>query len=143
MIARRILLAALLSIGVIAPLQAQSPLRADLGQQWRTADGQLRWPPNDGCADAPVKETLPPGTTIDRYGSDFGRFFAVPGTSFEARALPYDPGALPYKVYVVRQPLPVEECKIAAWFDEPGGGEQFKAAEPAAQLVNEGVIAPQ
>ena len=125
------------------PPPATSPIRANLAAVWRDAGGQLRWPPNDGCADAEKPATLPPGARIDRYGSDHGQFFAVPGTPYQARALPYDPAKLPYTVYVVRQPLPVQECTIAPWFGEPGGGEQFKTAEPAAQLTTEGVIAPE
>jgi hypothetical protein len=86
---------------------------------------------------------LQPGTRIDRYGSDQGYFFAVPGTPYEARALPYQQPTLVYTVYVVRKDLPVLECTIAPWFDEPGGGKQFKASKKAAQLKAEGVIAPE
>jgi hypothetical protein len=48
-----------------------------------------------------------------------------------------------YTVYVVLQPIEAETCEIAPWFDAPGGGIQFKTAEPAAQLKAEGAIAPQ
>ncbi len=123
-----------------APAPAPSPIRADLPAEWRDASGRLRWPPNDGCASPERPATLPPGAKIDRYGSDGGSYFAVPGTPYAARALPYDPGKLPYTIYIVRQPLPVQECQIAPWFGEPGGGEQFKAAEPAKRLQAEGVI---
>lgn len=139
---RRVLTVAAVALAVAGPAWAQSTLRADLGAPW-IVDGKLQWPPNDGCAGDEVAETLPPGTKLDRYGSEGGSYFAVPGTPYEKRALPYDPTKLPYTVYVVEKPLAVLECMIAPWFGEPGGGEQFKAAEPAAQLKAEGVIAPQ
>jgi len=118
----------------------QSPLNPALNvTKW------LSWPPNDGCDGKEITATLQPGRRIDRYGSENGSFFATPATPYAARSLPYDPAKLPYTVYVVQKPLAVEECRTAAWFDEPGGGTQFKAAEPAAQLKSEGVIviAPQ
>jgi len=143
MMVRRGLLLVALSLSLAAcatsgPSPApQSLLRSDLGPDW------LRWPPNDGCDGAEMAATLPPGVKIDRYGRDTGSYFAVPGTPYEARSLPYNPALQPYAVYVVVKPLPVQQCKIAAWFGEPGGGEQFKAAEPAVQLISEGVIARQ
>lgn len=135
--------AAMLGLLAIAPASAQSPINPTLSAEWRDPNGQLRWPPNDGCAGTEAAQTLPPGTAIDRYGSENGSYFASPGTPYPARALPDDPAKLPYAVYVVRKPLTVEECTIAPWFGEPGGGVQFKAAEPAAQLKAEGIIAPQ
>jgi hypothetical protein len=125
------------------PSPAQSPLSPGICPQWCDAAGQLRWPPDDGCANPAVGETLPPGTTIDRYGSEFGHFFASPGTSYAERSLPYDPTQLPYTVYIVREPLMVTKCTTAPWFGEPGGGVQFKTVEPAVQLKTEGVIEPQ
>jgi hypothetical protein len=107
LVARRALLITLLCLGLAAPALAQSNLNPDLAPEWKDAAGQLRWPPNDGCAAAPVKITLAPGTELDRFGSEFGRFFANPGVSWDARALPYDRTKLPYAVYVVQQPLVV------------------------------------
>lgn len=136
----RLVAVAVLGIVATAPASAQSLLNPTLNvTNW------LRWPPNDGCAGAEIAETLQPGMRIDRYGSENGRFFATPNTPYAARALPYDPAKLPHTVYVIQKPLTVEECTAAPWFDEPGGGIQFKAAEPAAQLKAEGVIviAPQ
>lgn len=114
-----------------------SQMRATLGAHW------LLWPDKDGCADAPRTVTLQPGTRIDRYGDEKGRFFADPGTPFGARSLPYDEGRTRYTVYVVKQPLLVERCGILPWFDEPGGGTQYKSTQPASDLVTGGVIAPQ
>ena len=118
---------------------AQPALRADLTAPW-VQNGQINWPPNDGCDGTEKSETLPQGTLVDRYGSDYGTFFAQPGTPYEARALPYDTSTLPYHIYIVAQPLTVLECRIAPWFGEPGGGEQYKAPENALQLKAEGVL---
>lgn len=86
--------------------------------------------------------TLQPGTAIDRYGDDRGRFFAQPGTPFSARSLPYDESRTRYRVYVVAKPLAVEACRIQGWFGAPGGGTQFKSTRPAEQLLTDGVILP-
>jgi hypothetical protein len=138
---RRLLVVALSGWALAGCAQPPAPppsiLRADLGPDW------LRWPPNDGCDGAETAATLPPGTKVDRYGRDTGKFFATPGTSYEARALPYNPAGQAYTVFVVLKPLPVEECKIAAWFGEPGGGMQFKTDESAAQLIADGTLARQ
>ena len=132
----------LLGLAAASPAWAEPPVRAGLGAPWYV-DGKLHWPPDDGCADTPAAETLPPGTRIDQYGSDASSLFSVPGTTADARALPYDPAKLPYAVYIVRKPLDVQECTVAAWFGQAGGGEQFRAAASAAQLKTEGAIAPQ
>lgn len=142
--AKRALLAALLALGlaatVQAPARAQSNLNPDLGKEWVDAAGQLKWPPNDGCAAAPVKITLAPGTELDRYGSEFGRFFANPGVSWDARALPYDRTKLPYAVYVVQKPLLVETCAIAPWFGAPGLGVQYKTTDNVQTMKAAGVL---
>ena len=140
--ARRLFLAALLALGLAAPALAQSNLNPDLAPEWKDAAGQLRWPPNDGCAAPPVKITLAPGTELDRFGSEFGRFFANPGVSWDARALPYDRTKLPYAVYVVQQPLVVETCAIAPWFGAPGLGVQYKTVDNVQTMKAAGVLAP-
>lgn len=120
---------------------AQSQLRPDLAAKWKDASGQLVWPKNDGCAGAAETEVLPEGLRLDRYGSDYGTFFALPGTPYPERAMPYQTAGLVYHVYVVVKPLSVSACKIAPWFDEPGGGEQFKATDNVTTLKAKGVLA--
>ncbi len=69
-------------------------LRPDLNEQWFEPDGSVRWPPNNGAAGDWTSTTLTPGARIDRYGPVAGRYFSQTGTTFEARALPYDPSQM-------------------------------------------------
>jgi hypothetical protein len=137
---RRLALAALLALGLAGPALAQSNLNPDLGKEWFDAGDQLRWPPNDGCAAPSVRITLAPGNEIDRYGSDFGRFFATPAVSWDARALPYDKTKMVYSVFVVQKPLEVEACAIAPWFGAPGLGVQFKTLDNVQTMLGAGVL---
>ncbi len=118
-------------------------LRWDLVPKWIAWDGAkatITWPPNDGCAAAPVTEVVPTGTLIDRFGSEGGTFFSPKGESFKSRAVPYVCNAMADRVYQVRQPLTVKACKAAPWFDEPGGAKQVQTADPAFKLVAAGTI---
>lgn len=42
-------------------------------------------------------------------------------------AAPRDPPA----IHTVRKDIPVEEADIAQWFDQPGGGKQYRMLDPA------------
>ncbi len=139
-----LLLAGLLVSTTPAPAQGPSALppylRHDLYPQWIDDKAQIKWPPNDGCAAAPVSQTLQVGTLIDRFGSDGGRFFSPRGESFAARALPYVCSQMVYTVYRVAKPLHVATCKVAPWFGEPGGATQYGTDEPAFKLRENGSI---
>lgn len=118
-------------------------LRWDLVPQWiawTAPKATVSWPPNNGCAAAPVGETLAPGTLIDRFGSEGGTFFSPQGESFAGRAVPYVCRMMDYRVYKVKQPLTVQSCAAAPWFGEPGGAKQVQTADPAYKLVAAGVI---
>jgi hypothetical protein len=118
-------------------------LRWDLVPKWiRFVDAkvQISWPPNDGCADAPVSRSLAPGEMIDRFGSEGGTFFSPKGESYHARAVPYSCTQMDYRVYRVVKPVAVKSCHAAPWFDEPGGAIQVQTADPAYKLVAAGVI---
>jgi len=108
--------------------------------QWNDSKALISWPPNDGCAGATVNETLPPGTLIDRFGSEGGTFFSPRGESFASRAVPYVCKQMDYRVYRVEKPLRVQACKAAPWFGEPGGARQVQSADPAYKLVASGTI---
>lgn len=127
------------------PQQAAAPtlppyLRQDLYPKWVDDKAQIKWPPQNGCAGAPVSETLAVGTLIDRFGSEGGTFFSPKGESFDARAVPYVCSKMAYTVYRVDKPLHVMDCKAAPWFNEPGGAEQFQTDDPAFKLRESGAI---
>ncbi|WP_432416185.1 TNT domain-containing protein [Thermoanaerobacterium aotearoense] len=63
------------------------------------------------------------------------------GTSFEMRSLPPKYKITkPYNVYEVVKPFEGLEGKIATWFDQPGGGIQYKLPKTIEGLINEGYI---
>jgi hypothetical protein len=128
-----------------APANAAAPalpsnIRADLYPKWIDATGHIDWPRNDGFDGPPAAGTLRPGMLIDRFGSENGTFFSPEGESYAARALPYVCSQMPYTIYRVVRPVPVEAGKAAAWFNEPGGATQYQTAEPAFKLREEGKI---
>ncbi|MCH8493993.1 MAG: glycohydrolase toxin TNT-related protein, partial [Idiomarina sp.] len=114
----------------------------DLGvdPQWVAPDGTIRWPPNDGFAAEPERVDLPPGTLLDRYGAEGGRFLAPAGTPFEARAMPPSSRDGPLTKYEVLRPLPVDAGPAASWFDQPGGGKQFLTDRSVSDLIRDGYI---
>lgn len=72
------------------------------------------------------KTTLSPGDKIDRFGSDYGHFFGNIGESKEMRAMSPNSDFKNYGQYEILMDLPVLKGKIAPWFDQPGGGIQYK-----------------
>lgn len=135
---------ALNAMPVAAHAQAAPPagwpatLRYDLVPawiQWANDKATISWPPNDGCAAAPVSETIQADTLIDRFGSEGGTFFSPKGESYAGRAVPYVCKAMDYRVYKVLKTLTVKACKAAPWFGEPGGAKQMQTSEPAYKLV--------
>lgn len=108
--------------------------------QWYDAGGNLRWPPDDGFAAAPVAVVLPPGMLLDRFGSPGGRFFSPQAAPYDARALPYMCQDQVYTVYRVDRPLPANAGTAAPWFGEPGRAIQYQTAETAAQMLADHTI---
>lgn len=128
------------------PPQRKPFHRQDLDEKWYDPEtGELRWPPNDGFAGEPVEEVLDPGTRIDRYSGftgvdDSGNYLSPQGTSFEARALPYDPARQQYAVYEVIEPLTVQSGPAAPWFDQVGGATQYMTDANVGELVESGAL---
>jgi Tuberculosis necrotizing toxin len=108
--------------------------------KWADAKADISWPPNDGCAAAPVAQSLAGGEMIDRFGSEGGTFFSPRGESYRSRAVPYVCRQMDYRVYRVVKPIAVKSCKAASWFGEPGGAIQVQTTEPAFKLVADGKI---
>jgi hypothetical protein len=82
---------------------------------------------------------LEAGTVIDRFGYPGGAWLSPEGTPFLERALPPDSATKPYFTYVVEDPtkLPpgwqIEQSVVAPWFDQPGGGVQFRIIAPEGE----------
>jgi len=83
---------------------------------------------------------LRPGTVIDRFGQPTGIFLAPVDASYMGRAVPYDRLKMPYYRYEVVRPLRVQAGKAAPWFDQPGGGIQYKTVERVQVLVERGYL---
>ena|GEM_PF-2315155 len=114
-----------------------------VSKEWVKADGTLRWPTNDGFEGLATLRQLKPGEIVDRFGSpEQGQFMSPIGTSFEARALPPTSIDRTYYQYKVLKPLPVQEGKVASWFDQPGGGTQYKVDDDfdIQQLIDDGYL---
>lgn len=120
--------------------------RNDLDDRWyRPQDGELDWPPNGGFAEAPQSRTLTPGTRIDRYSGrppdqDGGKYFSPAGTSFESRALPYDPASQRLSTFEVVRPFEVQSGTAAPWFDQVGGAVQYLTDKSTQELLRDGYI---
>ena len=110
--------------------------------KWKNPDGSTKWPANDGFKGTPIKTTLQPGTKIDRYGDTSGIFAAPKGTSFNERSLAPGSENGPYNAYEVIRPFDVQAGTTAPWFDQPGGGMQYKLPMSVKELIRQGYIIP-
>lgn len=108
---------------------------------WIDVAGNYKWPHNDGFKGMPKNTILKKGGTFDRYGDDLGNFASPVGTPFEKRSLPQN-----YKTektlikYQVIKPFNVLEGETAPWFNQPGGGTQYKLSKSIKDLIKEGYI---
>lgn len=108
--------------------------------KWVDETGKVIFPPNDGFAETPANISLKQGTLIDRYGRADGRFVSPKGTPYSERALAPNSGIKPYHIYEVVKPFECSGGKVAPWFDEVGGGTQFKFDKTVKQLLDEGYL---
>jgi hypothetical protein len=100
--------------------------------------GGWTYPPDNGYVIAPDGQplefqlTLPPGSDMDRFGSEYGSFLATAGLPYAARSIPpqsldSNPAAsCNYHDYQVLKPFTVDAGPIAPWFAQPGGGLQYQ-----------------
>lgn len=114
--------------------------RPDLRMMWLQTDCRYWFPQRDGFALRPKNIVLKPGIVIDRFGSPGGNFLAPADASYMGRAVPYDRLKMPYFRYEVMKPLRVQAGKAASWFDQPGGGMQYKTSQRVQVLVERGYL---
>lgn len=99
-----------------------------------------RWPTNDGFANK-GRATLVPGSRIDRFGDETGKFAAPAGTPFWERGLPTSYATdRPYITYEVLRPIEVDAGQAAPAFGQPGGGIQFMFNKRIKQLIKDGFL---
>jgi hypothetical protein len=144
------LLALFILIGATAGSAAGAPAecylpwnaRPDLRMIWLQKDCRYWFPSHDGFAARPRTMVLRQGTVIDRFGQPTGYFLAPADASYMGRAVPYDRLKMPYYRYEVVKPLRVQAGKAAPWFDQPGGGIQYKTEARVQDLVGKGYLKP-
>ena len=99
------------------------------------------YPENAGFAGATERTFLMPGQTIDRYGgSGVSRFFSPQGTADWRRSLPPGTTGQPLRTFEVVKPFEVESGTIAPWFNQPGGGLQYRSPVQLEILLKRGII---
>ncbi|MGV0715893.1 glycohydrolase toxin TNT-related protein [Mycolicibacterium sp. XJ662] len=130
------------------PLPLESPLfdgydPVPPGSEFTRPDGSLIYP-DDSLPSKPyaIPGTVVPdaqlsaGTELGRFGYPGGTYLAPEGTPFAELSLPPDSAAKPYYRYVVADPtaLPpgwqIEQSQAAPWFNQPGGGTQYRIIAP-------------
>ncbi len=113
-----------------------------LEKYWNPETRSWRYPPEDGFAGEAMPNSLTRGDVIDRLGPDSGEFAAPSGAGYGERAIPPSSIGRDYHEYEVVKPLPesVTEGKVAPWFEQPGGGVQYKFDHPISWYVKNGYL---
>lgn len=110
---------------------------------WKDADDNWIYPPNDGFEGARRVVTIGEGKIIDRYGNPNGKFFSPMGTVLPGRALPPGTSGQPSRFRVEREGgLRMYEGPATAWFGQPGGGTQYRTVneQNTRYMLNQGWI---
>lgn len=131
------------------PLPYQAQYAAGKATGWKKLDigkpgnRKLEWatnyPPNNGAAGPVRVHRLQEDVKLDRYGDPSGGYMSNAGDTFEMRALPGTPKGAPnnYTTTIGKdnKSLNVEEADIAPWFDQPGGGKQYRLIDPSGKVA--------
>lgn len=113
----------------------------DNPQYYDQGTGAIQWPPNEGFSGSPKTITLKKGRRIDRYGYNGGTFTSPEKTGYENRSVAPGTNLRPYNVFkVVKEIEGVKAGNIAPWFDEPGGGIQYKMPRSVQDLLDGGFL---
>jgi hypothetical protein len=119
---------------------------AEVAEAIESAEGQATvltkfYPENNGFSGATEQTFLMPGQTINRYGgSGYSRFFSPQGTPPWARSLPPGTAGQSLRTFEVVKPFEVQSGTVAPWFNQPGGGLQFRTPVNLDTLLKHGII---
>lgn len=84
---------------------------------------------------------MKPGAEIGRIGKGSGQYVAPPGTTPAKLSLKPGTDISMYNEYRILKEIPgVEKATVAPWFDQPGGGMQYKLPMSIDKLLEEGYI---
>lgn len=98
--------------------------------------------PSNGGFDYSYETSLPPGTAIQRYGSEYGSYAAPYATDPFSLSLPYDKIATTPSYYIVNQSVNVIAGPASPWFGQYGGGIQYQFLQSIYDLIDQGIISP-
>ncbi|KAK7039347.1 hypothetical protein R3P38DRAFT_2769483 [Favolaschia claudopus] len=117
-------------------------------------NGDFLWPPYEGFHPTSSPHSLEPGTLLDRFGNEGGRYLSPANTPFAHRALPPaslnrlengqdsndSGGTASYYLYRVERRFTVLTGIIAPWFEQRGAGTQYLTPRNVGALVEEGFL---
>jgi hypothetical protein len=121
--------------------------REEFEARYVQENGDWRYPDNDGAVIghrlqfSDVSEFQKHyGDVLDRFGSEYGKYFSPDGTPFEARALPPDSLGKPYSRMRLTGELPpgwrIEVSEVAPAFGRDGGGLQIRILDAKDQAMS-------
>lgn len=101
----------------------------------------LPWPSNAGFASS-SRQTVQPGTILDRYGNPSGRFLGEPGTSISQRGMAQGTEAMSYTKYKVVKPFDAQVGPAAPVpdFGATGGAPQYLTGKSVQWLLDNGYL---
>jgi len=101
----------------------------------------IPWPDNAGFASS-TRQTIQPGTILDRYGSPSGRFLGEPGATVSERGMAQGSEYMQYTQYRVIKPFDAQVGPAAAVpeFGASGGATQYLPVTTVEQLVQDGYL---
>ncbi|KLU82168.1 hypothetical protein MAPG_01244 [Magnaporthiopsis poae ATCC 64411] len=137
-------------LGGMCPGKFLETFYDDKTGRWRYPD-QRGYSVDDGGRPIKGSMTIPPGTLVDRFGAETGRFVTPAGTPYTQRALPPDnlltlagnqKFPYQYRVYRVVKPIVAEIGPIAPAFGQPGQGVQCQLQKRVSEMVADGSMEP-
>ena len=120
--------------------QAATDAAVDSGGRGGGSSAPIQWPPNNGFHGQPKVTVLKPGTHVDRFGYDGGRYVSPSGSSITGRALAPGTTEKPYSVFEVTNRLVVHAGPAEPWFGEAGMGTQYYLPASVGDLLDAGYL---